>query len=105
MSYSLIITTVSSPEEGKKLLEGLLEKKQIACGNIIPSVFSRYWWEGKLETAEESMLLMKTESARTGLVIETIRQTHSYSVPEILCFDIEKGNPEYLKWITNCLSS
>lgn len=103
MDYSLLVSTFPNKEEAEKLLMLLLEQKLVACGNIVPSVESRYWWQGKIEVAQEVLLFFKTEANRVEKLIGFIQENHSYEVAEILALPISKGNPPYLKWISESL--
>ena len=81
----------------------LLEEHLAACVNIIPQILSRYWWQGKIETAKESLLIVKTKKSVLKQLIKKVRAIHSYTVPEIIALPIEDGNPDYLNWITESL--
>ena len=76
-----------------------LADRLAACANIIPGVRSRYWWQGKLETGNESLLIMKTRDDLVANLVAKIKEIHTYEVPEIITFEIKEGNADYLKWI------
>ncbi len=103
MAYSILMTTCSSKKEAQGLLTLLLENRLIACGNLIPSVESHYWWQGKIEISNEVLILLKTESRLSDDVIKFIKENHSYEVTEVLSLPIEKGNDAYLQWISDSL--
>ncbi len=94
-----LILTNCPPEEAEKLVRGLLDRRLIACANVLPGVKSFYWWEGSQECASESVIMLKTTTEKASLVIEAIRELHSYDVPEVLELPIEGGNPDYLNWV------
>ena len=94
-----LIMSTCTEKEAEELAERLLEKRLVACVNIVRGISSRYWWKGKLESDTESLLLMKTKPSLVEMVIERIKGLHSYDVPEIIVLDIKQGNPDYLKWI------
>lgn len=96
---SLVYVTASSKEEATKIGRALLEKKLAACINVWGGMESTYWWEGKLETAAEWVLLIKAPSEKVELLIPVIKAMHSYSTPCVLAWDIAKGNPAYLEWL------
>lgn len=85
------------------MLRLLLEKKLVACGNLIPGVESHYWWQGKIDSAREVLLLLKTKNSRSNAVVKMIRKNHSYDVPEVIVLPVSSGNPAYLKWISDSL--
>ena len=70
-----------------------------ACANLLPPVESIYWWEEKVESANETLVLFKTSADRYDALETTLRQLHPYEVPEIIAFRIEQGLPEYLQWV------
>lgn len=97
--YSVILVTASSLEEAKKIAAILLDKRKAACVNIVPQVHSSFWWQGKIDKAEESLLVIKTTASATQAVIDLVKANHSYTVPEIIALPIAGGNPAYLDWI------
>lgn len=101
--YSLIFSTTQSKEDAEAILRPLLEKKLVACGNIIENVTSHYWWQGRIEASRECLLILKTETGRIGKVMTEIRQTHTYKIPEVVAIPVTNGNPDYLRWISESL--
>jgi periplasmic divalent cation tolerance protein len=95
----LVFTTAGSNEEARKIGRALVERRMAACVNIVPRVESVYRWEGKVEEAQEWLLVIKTTAAAFERVREAIRELHSYNLPECICVSIEDGSPEYLQWI------
>ena len=95
--HSIYITT-KDEEEAKRIGKTLVEEKLAACVNIYP-VESIYRWEGNIEEDIEAAMLVKTKAGLVEKVISRVRELHSYEVPCIVSLPIEKGNPEYLKWI------
>ncbi len=94
----LVISTVPEPE-ARALVDQLLEEQLVACANMLGPVVSRYRWEGKIEEGREMVLLMKTTAALKGRLRERIRELHSYTVPEVLEFDVDSGLDAYLDWV------
>ncbi len=103
-SLSFIYVTTTSKEEAQRIGRALLEKKLVACINVWEGMESTYWWEGKLESAKETILLLKTATEKVDAVIPVIKAMHSYSAPCVLSWPIEKGNPDYLKWLSDSLA-
>lgn len=95
----VIFVTTSSEEEAHKIAELLLERRKAACVNIVPSVGSSFWWQGKLDSARESLLIIKTRASLLPEIIELIKTVHSHEVPEIIALPIIGGNEDYLRWI------
>ena len=95
----IVLITASNEEEAHKIAELLVNEKKAACVNILPGVDSLFWWEGKIESARESLLLVKTKASLFPEVVELVKRTHSYEVPEIIALPIIAGSEDYLKWL------
>jgi len=95
----IVLITASSAEEAHKIAEVLVKGEKAACVNILPVVDSLFWWEDKLESAQESLLLVKTKAALFPEIVELVKRTHSYEVPEIIALSIIAGSEDYLKWL------
>ena len=95
----VILITTPSEEEAHHIADLLLNQRKAACINILPKVDSLFWWQGKLEEAKESLLIVKTRASLLPEVIALVKGTHSYQVPEIIALPILGGNEDYLKWI------
>jgi periplasmic divalent cation tolerance protein len=99
----LIISTAGSQEEASRIARALVEEKLAACVNIVGPIQSVYRWQGKIDTAPEFLMLIKTTGAMSGVAITRIRELHSYDLPEAIEMNIDGGSSEYLKWIRdNC---
>jgi periplasmic divalent cation tolerance protein len=99
----LVLMTASSTEESKKIAHALVENRLAACVNIIPKIESVYRWEGKIEEAQEYLLLIKTTAEAFLSVHEKIQQLHSYEVPECIALAVDEGSEAYLNWIDECV--
>ena len=95
----LVFTTAGSNEEARRIADALVERRQAGCVNIIKGVESIYRWKGKTEESQEWMLLIKTTAAAFDNVSKTIRELHSYELPECISVSIAQGTPAYMKWI------
>jgi len=95
----LVLTTAGTEAEARKIANQLVERRVAACVNMIPRIQSVYRWEGKVETAEEFLLIIKTTKARSLDVQASIRELHSYDLPECVVISMAGGSAEYLKWI------
>lgn len=82
-----------------KMTKSLLEKRLAACVNEVPQVRSSYRWKGKIESARESLLIIKTKTALFGKLEAEVRRLHPYDVPEIIALPITEGFRHYLDWI------
>lgn len=99
----IVLVTVPDIETGRKIARVLLENRKAACVNILPLVNSLFWWQNKIDDADESLLIIKTKSVLLAELIELVKQNHSYEVPEIIAMPIVGGNTDYLQWIDNVL--
>lgn len=97
--WALILTTTSSHEEAQKIAAALVNEKLAACVNIVDGVHSIYWWEGRAESASESLLIIKTTLEKAEKVSKRIKELHSYSVPEVLILPVLGGYEDYMKWV------
>ncbi len=93
------LITTSSEEEARKIAELLVNEKKAACVSIVPGVDSVFWWEDKLDSARESLLLVKTRASLFPEIVELVKRMHSYEVPEIIALPIIAGSEDYLKWL------
>jgi adenylate kinase len=94
-----ILFVTCPPEEAGKIAGHLLSQRVCACVSTVPGVESRYWWEGRLETTTESLLIIKCAAELVETVIAKVREVHPYRVPEIIVLPVEGGNPDYLAWV------
>jgi periplasmic divalent cation tolerance protein len=99
----IVLTTAGSEEEARKIARHLVENQLAACVNIVPQVESIYRWQGKVDSAREWLLLVKTNQERFPAVRDAIRELHSYELPECVAINIEDGSPDYLQWLTDAV--
>ena len=95
----VVFVTASSEEEAEKISSLLLEKRTAACVNVIPRIKSRFWWQGRLDSAQESLLIIKTRAALMPQLTDIVKKAHSYTVPEIVALPIVAGDKDYLDWV------
>jgi periplasmic divalent cation tolerance protein len=95
----IILSTAGSAEEARKIGHALVERKLAACVNVVPRIESIYRWQGKVESAEEWLLLIKTTVEKFPAVRDAIRELHSYELPECIMLRIEEGSADYLTWL------
>jgi periplasmic divalent cation tolerance protein len=98
-SYLQVTTTTDSEAEAQSLATVAVENRLAACAQVLSPIRSVYWWEGKVESAQEWMVLLKTTAARVDQLIQRLRSEHSYDTPEIVAVPIVAGHPAYLGWI------
>ena len=95
----VVLTTVGTEEQAYLIAREIVARRQAACVNIFPGVRSIYRWKGKIRKDGELLLLIKTLEGEFDGVAATIRELHSYELPEILSFPVGQGDPGFLAWI------
>jgi len=99
MSASLIYITCSDKSEAERIGQVLVESKLAACVNILDGMQSMFWWQGRAEKDQETVLLAKTRTALVSRLTDKVRSVHSYDCPCVVALPIIDGNPEFLQWI------
>ena len=95
----IVLTTAGSHEEAKKIAHSLVERRLAACVNIVSQIESVYRWQGKVESATEFLLVIKTKADLFERVRDATKELHSYDLPECVMLEISAGSKEYLEWI------
>lgn len=95
----LVYTTWPSIVEAEQAGRTIVERRWAACVNIVPGMISHYWWEGKIERAEEVVMILKTRASLAEKVSAAVKETHSYGTPSIMILPVEKADPAYHAWI------
>ena len=98
-TYIVVLITTGTPEEAQRIAAVLLEQRKAACVNIVPRVSSRFWWRGKLDSAEESLLIVKTKATLLDEVVSLVKEAHSYDVAEVIALPVVGGSQDYLDWM------
>jgi periplasmic divalent cation tolerance protein len=95
----VVLTTAGSTEEARRIANELVERRLAACVNVVTKLDSIYLWKGKVQEAEEYLLVIKTTKDLFPRVRDAIKEMHSYEVPEVISLAVEDGTEEYFKWI------
>jgi len=95
----IVFSTAGSQEEARRIAHHLVDRQLAACVNLVRGVESVYRWQGKVESSQEWLLLIKTTAEKFDDVRDAIRQLHSYDLPECIAIAIEDGSADYLEWI------
>lgn len=99
MEPLLVLTNVPDEATAEKLANALIEARAAACVNVLAPCRSIYRWQGRLETAAEIPLLIKTTTLNYAQVEEIVRTQHPYDLPELIAMPITNGLPAYLDWL------
>jgi len=99
--FIIILVTCGSRKEAVTIVGALLKKRLAACANIVSGINSKFWWKGKIGSAKEFLILIKTKRKNFKAIEHEIKRTHSYDVPEIIGVPIIEGSRDYLKWVSS----
>ena len=100
----VVLLTCATEEEASRIARALVEQRLAACVNIVDApVRSVYRWKGRVERAEEHLLLVKTKRGRLKALEAAVKRLHSYQVPEIIAMPIAEGSRTYLAWLDECV--
>ncbi len=94
----LVLCAFATPADADRAIERVLSARLAACANALP-IRSHYWWKGRLESAEETLVLFKTVPKRVGALFRALEAGHGYEVPEILELDVPRVHPPYLGYL------
>jgi periplasmic divalent cation tolerance protein len=100
----LVLVTAPNLKVGRKLGRIALKHRLVACVNLIPKLESHYWWQGKMEMANEVLLLIKTTRSKLAALEKLIVANHPYDTPEFLALSLSAGNQRYLNWLRENVS-
>ena len=98
----LVLVTCGSVQEAQQIGRALVQERLAACVNVVQApVESIYRWKGRVDTAMEFLMIIKSSREQFSALEERIRKLHSYEIPEIIAVPIEKGSRDYLAWLTD----
>ncbi|XP_067825595.1 protein CutA homolog [Heptranchias perlo] len=98
-THSVVFISCPNEQVGKVIARTIMEKKLAACVNILPKMFSMYYWDSEITETSEALLVIKTRSSKIHELTEFIRLVHPFEIPEVISLPVDQGNPLYLKWI------
>jgi periplasmic divalent cation tolerance protein len=102
--FALVLVTAPDVKTARKLSRVALEARLIACVNLVPRIESHYWWQGKIESAAEVLVLMKTTIARLPALEKLVLANHPYDTPEFIVLHLSRGARRYLGWVHDSVS-
>jgi periplasmic divalent cation tolerance protein len=100
MEVLIAFCTFPDADVARKIVREIVDLRLAACGNILPQMRSIYRWQGKVESADEVLVIFKLGAQRYREFETKLRALHPYDVPEIIAYKIDNGLPEYLRWVT-----
>jgi periplasmic divalent cation tolerance protein len=101
--YIVVLVTAKDKKEANKIATALVKAKLGACVNIVDKIDSIFFWAGKIDQAQESLLIIKSKQEKLPKIIKLVKSLHSYEVPEIIAIPIIAGDKPYLRWIDAAL--
>ena len=101
----VVLVTCGSLTEARRIARAVVDARLAACVNILPgAVLSTYRWKGRVESARERLLLIKTSRKRVAALQTAVARLHSYDVPEFIALPILAGSRAYLAWLEESLA-
>ena len=97
--FSVVLVTAPNLRTARTLARAALEARLVACANLVPSLESHYWWQGKLERSAEVLVIFKTSRRRLAALEKLILANHPYDTPEFVVVPLTAGSPRYLAWL------
>ena len=101
--YIVVFVITANKAEAEKISQALLTERLIACANIVNPVTSFFFWSGKIDRAEECLVVMKSRRDLFLELAKRLKGLHSYEVPEVLAIPIIEGSAAYLGWLSEVL--
>ena len=97
--FTLVLVTAPDLKTARALVKAALQARLIACANLVPKIESHYWWQGKIESSAEVLLILKTRKAKLAALEKLILAEHPYDTPEFLVLPLVAGSKKYLDWL------
>ena len=97
--FSLVLVTAPDLKTARILAKSVLQAKLIACASLLPKIESHFWWQGKIKSAAEVLLVLKTQKANLAALEKLILAKHPHDTPEFLVLPISAGSKRYLNWL------
>ena len=104
-AFSLVLVTAPDLKTARSLAQLALSARLIACANLVPKMESHYWWQGKIESSREVLLLLKTQKSKLAALEKLILTKHPYATPEFVTLSLGKGSHAYLKWLSGSVTA
>ena len=98
-AFRVVLVTAPDLKTARKLAQAALTAKLVACANLVPKIESHYWWQGKLESSAEVLIVFKTTRAKLAALEKLVVALHPYDTPEFITLSLAGGNAKYLDWL------
>jgi periplasmic divalent cation tolerance protein len=97
--FATVLTTAPDLKTARALAKAALQARLIACANLVPKIESHYWWQEKIESGAEVLLILKTQKSKLAALEKLVLARHPYDTPEFLVLPVSAGNKKYLDWL------
>ena len=97
--FSIVLSTAPDLKTARALARAALQARLIGCANLIPKIESHYWWQGKIESDAEVLLVLKTQKSKLAALEKLVLAQHPYDTPEFIVLPLSAGNKKYLAWL------
>src|ERR1700690_3376002 len=97
--FAVVLVTAPDLKTARALVKAALQAGLIACANLIPKIESHYWWQGKIESGAEVLLILKTQKSKLAALEKLVLTKHPYDTPEFVVLPLSAGNKKYLDWL------
>jgi len=98
----LVLSAYPSRDAALAAVGGALERRLAACASLL-AADSRFWWDGRVQSAAETLVVFKTVPKRVGALCGYLKQAHPYDVPEIAEIDVPRADPGYVRYLERTL--
>ena len=100
-SFSVVLVTAPDLKTARMLARAALQARLIACANLVPKIESHYWWQGKIESGTEVLLVLKTQKSKLATLEKLVLARHPYDTPEFIVLPLSAGSRRYLDWLAS----
>ncbi|MGZ4987612.1 MAG: divalent-cation tolerance protein CutA [Limisphaerales bacterium] len=97
--FAIALVTAPDLKTARMLAKAALQKRLVACGNLVPKIESYYWWKGKIAISAEVLIVFKTTRKQLVALEKLVLEKHPYDTPEFVVLDIASGTKRYMQWI------
>ena len=97
--FAIVLVTAPDLKTARTITRATLQARLIACANLIPKIESHYWWQGKIESGAEVLLVLKTQKSKLAALEKLVLAKHPYDTPEFLVLPLTAGSQRYLDWL------
>jgi len=97
--FAVVLITAPDMKTARKLAKAALKEKLVACASLVPKIESHYWWQGRVESGTEVLMIMKAPKSTLARLEKLILANHPYEMAEFLVLPLSAGSQKYLDWL------